>query len=277
MQSVLSKIEKFHIFTDPFPHIVIVDALEEALCSQLIQEFLSLDVLTEGKPYTSNERFSYPAAASLTDPRVSSLWQDFIRLHTSELFLQQIIDCLGDQLLQICPSFEQTIGHLATLRAGTRKIDSFAEADVLLDAQICINAPVTQPDLIKAAHVDRPQVLFAGLYYLRSPQDQSVGGDLEIYRFKQGRPGGFSQQYVDHDYVERVKTVQYNRNVLVLFLNSIDSLHGVTVRSRTDSPRYFVNLIGEVQQRLFDYGPYQADNRKWTTRLKDKLKELVQV
>jgi hypothetical protein len=45
--------------------------------------------------------------------------------------------------------------------------------------------------------------------------------------------------------------------VLVLFLNSIDALHGVSVRSTTNVPRYFLNLVAEVREPLFDLKGYQ--------------------
>jgi hypothetical protein len=46
--------------------------------------------------------------------------------------------------------------------------------------------------------------------------------------------------------------------MLIIFLNSPTSVHGVTVRSRTNVARYFVNLIASVGQPLFDLTPLQA-------------------
>ena len=56
-----------------------------------------------------------------------------------------------------------------------------------------------------------------------------------------------------------MKTVNYQSNVLVLFLNSIKSLHGVTVRSITDSPRLFLNLFGETEYPVYNLLPHRAD------------------
>ncbi len=215
-------------------------------------------MVAQGAPIVSNERYSYPPQASLADLELSETWKAFVREHTSDYFLKRFTDLFRDQIDRYYPQFEQTIASIETLKAGIRKVNDFSQVDVLMDAQICINAPVTaQPEPIKPPHVDRPQVLFVGLFYLRRPDDESIGGDLEIFRFKQGKPYGFRGQFIDHQYVERIGTVKYERNTLVLFLNSIDSVHGVTVRSRTNAPRCFVNLIGEVKQPLFDYMAYQ--------------------
>lgn len=64
--------------------------------------------------------------------------------------------------------------------------------------------------------------------------------------------------FIDDKQIQVVKTVKYQSNVLVLFLNSIKSLHGVTVRSVANEPRLFLNLIGEVNRPLFNLEDYQT-------------------
>ncbi|MBO3457613.1 2OG-Fe(II) oxygenase [Aetokthonos hydrillicola Thurmond2011] len=271
MQSLLENVNKNHFFSEPFPHIVVTDALDDTLCSRLIDEFPPINIVTESNQYPSNERFSYSAHKVLGNPQISELWREFIRVQTSDIFLKQFLDLFEQDIRRIYPSFEQEIASVKTLKSGVRNIDEFPNVDILLDAQICVNTPVVAtPSVVKQAHLDRRQVLFAGLYYLRRPDDDSTGGDLEIYRFKNGKPYGFNQQFIDDKYVELVKTVKYERNVLVLFLNSINSLHGVTVRSVTQSPRCFVNLIGEVKQHMFDWMLYQ-ETKSWTDKFTQRI------
>jgi hypothetical protein len=257
MKTLLDGIKASQVFTEPFPHIVITDTLEDQLCTQLINEFPAIQTLSKDKSFTTNERFSYSTCEVLNDPNISPLWHEFIAAQSSPLFWNQIMRLFKHEILKLHPSFEKDFGAIDQLKPGVRKIDDFSTADVLLDAQICMNAPVLQPaPLIKQAHVDRPQVVYAGLYYLRHPDDRSTGGNLEIYRFK-GNQRHFKGQYIDDQYIEWVKTVQYERNVLVLFVNSLESLHGVTVRSMTETPRCFVNLIGEVKQPVYRLNDYQ--------------------
>lgn len=274
MKCLLDSVQKHDVKTDPFPHIVIRDPLDQSLCEQLIDEFPAISTITASQPFTSNERYSYPAQDVFENPKISDLWKQFIQIQASGYFLKQFSRLFEKPLLTHYPNFERRFNPISSLKPGIRKINNFSEADVLLDAQICINAPVTEsPKPIKPPHIDRSKVLFAGLYYLRHPEDSSSGGDLEIYRFKSKKPYGFRGQFIDKKYVELVNTIKYEKNVLVLFLNSIYSLHGVTVRSRTSSPRCFVNLVGEVNQPLFDRHPYEEkESNIW--RVSNTLKKV---
>lgn len=266
MRSLLSKVQASGIITEPFPHIVVKDALDEDLCAKLMAEYPSIDTLKQSRDNLlsttySNVRFHYLAEDAFNDEQISSTWKEFIRLHTSTLFLQQFIALFKEHIFQFYPNFEQDYGSFDSLTSGVRKIDTFETSDVLLDALICVNTPVTNsPTSVRAAHIDFADKLFAGLFYLRDIKDDSTGGDLELYKFKNGKPQGFRSNALPDYAIELCKTIKYERNVLVLFLNSINAVHGVTVRSITDYPRYFVNLVGEVNKPLFDNSKYQEAN-----------------
>jgi len=47
---------------------------------------------------------------------------------------------------------------------------TFETVDILLDALISVNV-IDKPASIRRAHVDLPDKLFAGLFYMRDPQD----------------------------------------------------------------------------------------------------------
>jgi len=263
MKTLLSKVKQSDVILEPFPHIVVKDALEAEVCSQLASEWPSLETLrygivNKGTDLSSNKRLDYIAKESLNDAQITPFWKEFIALHTSSIFFQEFINLFQEPILQIYPDFEQKYGSFETLKSGLRMVDTFEQVDVLLDTLISVNTPTIAPSkAVRAAHVDLPDKLFAGLFYMRDPQDTSTGGDLEIYKFKHGKAQGFRSSAVADSYIEYVKTIEYERNVLILFINSIYSLHGVTVRSLTQYPRYFVNLVGEVKQPLFDMAKYQ--------------------
>ncbi len=278
MKTLLSKVQISDVIAEPFPHIVVRDAIDEDLCAKLMAEYPSIDTLKQSKdnlPTTtdSNVRFHYLAEDVFNDEQISPAWKEFIRVHTSSLFFQQFIDLFKAHILQYYPNFEQDYGSFESLTSGIRKIDTFENSDVLLDALICVNTPVTtRPTSVRAAHVDFADKLFAGLFYLRDPKDDSTGGDLELYKFKNGKPQGFRSNALPSYAIELCKTIKYERNVLVLFLNSIYAVHGVTVRSLTKHPRYFVNLVGEVNKPLFDNSKYQEANHIKYWR---KVKQLI--
>jgi hypothetical protein len=263
MQTLLANAKNCQVLPDPFPHLIVEDALPEDLCLKLLSEYPALEVITNGAEVTSNQRFSIPASQTLSHSAISPLWQEFVRLHTSKLFYDQVLDLFGDHIRAMYPSLEKDIGALESLKVGIRNSQVYSDAKIALDAQICVNTSVVEaPSAVRRCHVDDPHKLFTGIYYLRQQDDTSAGGDLEFYRFK-GAKNRFHVAEIDDRYVEVVKTIKYRRNSLVMFLNNIHALHGVTQRAVTPFPRLFFNLVGEAKSPLFDLGRYQESGR-WT-------------
>ncbi len=251
---LLKSVTPADVIVDPFPHIVIEHAISDELARQLIAAYPSLETITKGKPLLSNKRFSLDANDTRKEKSINPLWRTLIEAHITQEFLSDVLKIFRTHILATYPDFEKRFGPLDTLVAGVRKTETENTDKLLLDAQICVNTPVTgTPTSVKIAHVDGLEELFAGLLYLRHPDDDSKGGDLEIFKFKSGKPVFQDRNWwIDYKYVEKVKTVPYGRGNLIFFLNSPQSLHGVTVREKTSSPRLFLNLVVETPAPLFD-------------------------
>lgn len=258
MNSVLTGRGPDDVTLEPFPHLVLEPAVDDETSMQLLEQFPPLEVVAEGAELGSNSRFSLKAHLTRESDQVSALWKEFVARHVSPEFLSELVSVFGPAIRGSYPDFESKYGQLEALRLGLRGVDSFDTADILLDCQISVNTPVTaRPDSVRRAHLDDPNKLFAALFYLRHPDDDSTGGDLEIC-VPTDRPRGFRGPLVYDRFVKPVRTVKYQRGTLVMFLNTADSLHGVTVRSRTDVPRYFVNFVAEVKDPLFSWDAFQA-------------------
>jgi hypothetical protein len=265
MPSLLDNVKKEQIITQPYPHLVIEDALPATLYQQLLNEYPALTTINKGAQFASNQRFSLSAPDIINNPKISANWQELVRWHSSAEFFQQAIKLFDDHIKAIYPDFEKQIGTIKLLRTGIRNGDDREQVDVMLDAQICINTPVVaKPSSVRRVHVDLPNKLLVGLYYLRDSADSSTGGDLEICRFKYHHYR-FNKASVDDRDIEVVKTIRYRANTLVMFINSIDSLHGVSVRAITPYPRYLFNLVVEVKKPLFNLANFQSS---WWQRLK---------
>ncbi|OGG48351.1 hypothetical protein A3D66_02175 [Candidatus Kaiserbacteria bacterium RIFCSPHIGHO2_02_FULL_50_9] len=280
MITVLGK--KTIVSRDPFPHVVIANAVDNSVVERLIAEFPSPEVIIDGRSIgadavpieSGNVRFSYHAGKALQNPRISEFWKDFVRAHISQHFLGEILDLFKDDIRERFPRLEERHGKIESWKAGVRGVDE--NADVLLEAQISINTPSKGGRRVRGVHIDKPDKLFAGLFYLRHPDDDSKGGNLELYRWK-GKRVFWDKQWTEFRYVERVGEVPYRSNTLVLFLNSPDSLHGVTVREKTDFPRLFLNLDGEMRyegkkEYFFSTGEFRET---FTQKVRRKLKERV--
>ena len=245
---------------DPFPHVVLSPALPEATVAALLDSVPPFDVLREGARPGSNRRFSFPANDALQNDAVGPAWKALLEMCISPAFLAQLMRVFAPHLRAMYPGIDTTVGPLEHLRPGLRFRDDFDTADVLLDALISINTPVTgRASAVRRAHVDSPHKLFAGLLYLRTPDDDSRGGDLDLFRFRAGTKVFRDAEVAEQD-VEVVETVAYARNSLVIYPNSLHALHGVTVRQPTPHTRLFLNLVGELREPLFDLAAHQKPN-----------------
>lgn len=265
--SLLQRATGIQVCTEPFPHLVLEQALPSELCGALLANYpapaeLGVDLKQ------SNTRWSVGYATARQHPAVPPLWRSFLAYHSSQDFLDEILALFGPHLCALYPERFAHLVSLKGLRAGVRGVTGRDQAEVLMDAQLSGNTPVRQRSSVRGLHVDKGDKLFSGLFYLRPDGDHSDGGDLEIHRFRpalssQQRARAFQEYSVDPAAAEWVTTIPYRRNTLVLFLNSLHSLHGVSPREPTGHCRLFLNLVGEVHPPLYRYPRPESRFSPW--------------
>jgi hypothetical protein len=252
MQSVLARARQTQIVDDPFPHLIVHDALEPGYYNQLAAEFPAAEIILDGRTPGSNTNYRYPASAILNDVRISVLWREFTRYHSSQAFFNEVRALFESRIRQLHPGLESSLGkRLADWQSSVR----FREPnrDIALECQFTYGTPVEVGSRVIGPHVDREVALYAGLFYMRQDDDDSQGGDLELYRFKSGTPVFETDtRRVPDEWVTRCKTIRYACNTLVFFLHSPYALHGVSPRSPTTFPRRHINLVGELTTKVFD-------------------------
>ncbi|HLZ65501.1 MAG TPA: 2OG-Fe(II) oxygenase [Aliidongia sp.] len=245
MQSLLSRLSPADIRTEPFPHIVAEDVLEPDLCAVLGRTVPEFERFGWAGTPPSNQRYIMPAHRIAQDEAMPAIWRDFARHHSGPEFLAEIaalfaghwapamLDRLGGSLL----------GHTG----GLCWRDDPAAVRILQDARLEINTPVTKkPGSPRGAHLDTANRLYSGLYYLRDPDDDSVGGDLVLYRFRSAPPRHIDVFAFDDDQVEAVATIPYRANNLVLFPQGLHAIHGVSPRQLTPWTRKYVFITAEI-------------------------------
>lgn len=253
---VTENISAGQVETDPFPVIIAPNVLDAALHESLKSGLPSLDVLTKGKKYPGNYRLNYSATNLAFNPEVPLVWKQFVQEHLGQRFLDDILRLLGGAIQTEYPDLVSSRGTPLSLKAGIRPVDQDSDADVLLDCQLAVNTPVTiGGTTVRAPHIDCPKKLFVGLLYLRLDGDDSVGGELEIYKPTKPSPALDQNRTASVGDMKVVRRIPYESNTLVLFLNTPRSFHGVTVRGRTPHHRLFVNLLGEMREPLFQLAP----------------------
>jgi hypothetical protein len=261
--SLLASATKDDIRRFPFPHVVLRDPLGPELYEALSTTMPTAEYISEriGKKITSNERYNYMSEHVLGDDGMPQVWKDFVTYHSSPEFYREFLDLFYEDLVAANPHAEDTTGPLHDLRVGRRNRDTFDTHDILMDCTAVIGSPVTgKPSSYRGPHVDKPYKLFGGLFYMRLPEDDAVGGDLELYTYREGAHKfhtsaseyGDNRFDIDPQYVQEVDTIPYQSNVLVMYPINRLALHGVSVRQVTDHQRRFVALVGDLQHHLFD-------------------------
>lgn len=270
---LLHKASPALVQADPFPYVVVRDALAADHYHALATGLPGLDRLREEHRAANNRRVdlvSSSGRAELAIDDVPDVWGEFLRQHASDEFVSDVVSLFAGHIPRCAPRLYQEILAPAWKRAlyqpreqgggprfaklrpltwlgRTVWLNDYSRPqalDVQGRATLALNTPVRQVTSVRGPHVDSPHKCYVGLFYLRHPDDRSTGGDLELFRWKPGRvPKPWAAKIPPKD-VEVVETVPYEANTFALFLNTSDSIHGVTVRSQTDVPRYLVVTSG---------------------------------
>lgn len=254
--SLFQNVSSVDVIDDPYPHVVVQDALPDALHSELRKTFPEPETVGVDSRM-DNQRWSIMARDLPRHLGVSTLWQQFVQFHASEGFWAEIVRVFGPRLTQLHPERFANVVDLNNTKVALRDPDRLDSGVLSLDAQISGNTPARTAGSPRGVHTDDPNSLYAGLYYLRATDDDSVGGDLEIWKWREGysfrKKSSVYQERVPLKHVEHVKTVPYRSNTFVFLLNSIDALHAVTVRQPSSHRRQFLNLLADTTPPFFEY------------------------
>jgi len=235
-QSVLSRAKKADIIAEPFPYLVIENALDDAYYSELEEAYPSDGIIAGTMRMKSNTRYQLSAKNSNILPEI---WQGFVEYHTSQSFYDEFISLFGEYI-------PNRLSWVTNSDTYTRGADlPKAPSDLALDCQIGINSPVTETSTVKGPHVDNRIELYAGLFYMRKDNDDSSGGSLEILKPKDPTMKIVHKEEMDPRLFEKTNEVHYRKNTFAMFLCSKYSIHAVSPRSVTPHSRRLVNIISE--------------------------------
>lgn len=255
--SVLQRATISMVQAQPYPYLIIADALPAELALQLTNEFplVLFNTYKKNLSDTNNKRIDITIVDSRKIDAIPPIWREFLEYHSSAAFMQEVLTIFGAHIISAFPKYYPNQAVLNNLTAGLKGIDDFTQADLVLDTAISINTSVSKVSAVRAIHTDHGDKLFSGLFYLRRPEDDSTGGNLQILKWKDGythlQKRMLYKEGVNPKHTELVKEIKYSNNVFVLFINSLDALHAVTPRAITSHDRTFVNFVGASKHKLF--------------------------
>lgn len=188
--SILARARPEDVRLDPYPHVVVRDALDPTTYAQLAGSYPAYkDVVRVakggGKTVAPNSRVDIRASMigeASARAVLTPLWREFVSYHTSRAFYVEVLDLFEDAIRANHGYLEDApAGAKRTLRELTTAVRLTAAAkpgkcDVAMDAQIGVNTPVTgEPRSVRGPHVDNVHELYAALLYMRDDGDGVEG------------------------------------------------------------------------------------------------------
>jgi hypothetical protein len=266
-RSLLARADPARIRYEPFPHVIVPEALDPAWYEELERSFPSFERIAGGRKRKPNKVYHASALEVVDDPEIPKLWRDFFAYHVSGDFFRELAAFWAEAIRREYPDLEARLGRpLDRLETGPRhpgvgKAPENRARDAVLDVQFSVNSPVETAGRVRGPHVDRPQKLFAALLYFRRADDDAPGGDLDLYRFRSADHDFDGRLDLDDAHVERFATVPYRPNMLVSWLNTARSLHGVTPRPPNPATRRYVNVMAEFYRLPGGFFPIRRTRR----------------
>ncbi len=271
-----NKLSSAKAFDYPFKHIVIENFLPEELYLQA-EGIYSDDFFIKKFGDLKNKGSNVAASFNLlSDPEIieyglenyNETFQMLKFFKTKELH-KTLYKLFGDSLIEIYKNgtnfknFSSDYYPLLNMdENGNNEFGS--ESDLSIDTSIkcAINTPsFGNPKSVRDIHIDNPVKLFNSLIYFRLKEDDYSGGDLILYRFKRNKIKLHNRVYASHKDCKISKVIPYKRNTLVLFINSLNSLHGVVERANVPLVRRYINISGSFRFNQFEVSKYQ-DKKK---------------
>ena len=246
MITVLDKFDPAqHYFEDPYPHVIIEDALPEDVYKKLYDSW-PVQEIKDKLEIIGGHTFRYMSNDVLNKKivPVSEDWENFFKAHTSQEYYSKVLNL-----------FEKHIQHIDFLKQQKVVVRGSGESKVVTETQFVIHNPVKETT--RTDHLDNPVEIYAGLLYMRKPEDEAEGGDFVIYKsdpvFEVSRQNG--RELLETTKREVVKTIKYKPNCFVMFLNTNRAVHGVTPRINSQTERLSINIIAEVTDRKYKMFP----------------------
>lgn len=239
--SVLQNFKPENLYLYPFPYIYIENALPQNLYDQLASSYPE-SILNGATAGFKDFRYYQH---DFTDQHVTSLWKDFVKFHTSKAYKDQVIQSLEPGMRKYYPEITDKYLNVDV----SYRYEGKAKNTAALEVQFVMNSADTEK--IRTPHLDQSRELFACLFYMKKPEDQSDGGDLIVYK-KIGENFKFIEgRIAPLDRIKETNRIKYKANSLIIFLNTTDSIHGVSQRINAEVFRRYVNIDCHIAEKLF--------------------------
>lgn len=287
--NLVKQLDSTEIHTYPFPHLVIPNFLPsniyEELATYFDNPYLRDQIAID--PNCSNQLFLTSVfdghlqahlAQSVSAEALESLLffgtQTFLDIILTRFNISPTVLAAGCALESDLPSFQTLpLAYCPRQSLSFTPTNKTFDPTVYYDIQFGINTPTFGPaSSVRDIHIDHPAKLFNALLYFRQSADNFAGGDLCLFRHR-GKRRFYNENVLPSDAVLS-KVVPYAPNTLALFINSIDSLHGVVERFSTTTERRYINILARCRHSFIDIPSFQGSRLRYSY-IKDRFTRLL--
>jgi hypothetical protein len=220
----------------PYPHLYIENALPENIHNELLNTLPS-ERLDKQKPVDKHNKLTWLLKEiTKEDYPVSNVWKEFIDYHTSREFLEKVFNVFD------------RVSCDAKIKLPNIVLEENENCNAFTDFSFVKHPPINEVSN-KIPHSDNEKEIYAGLLYLKYPEDKSTGGDFCIHEQK-NNVMNFRREYYTPGKI--IKTIPYVSNNYVMFWNGRYAQHSVSARQGATHPRWSINTIARyTAKRVF--------------------------
>ena len=266
MYSLLQKKPK--VITDPYPHVIIEDALPWDLYEELEKTFPEEQLLNT-IPFDKGICYRMKSDILVHPEFQPDVWRKFSEYHTSAEWFMEVYELFKPwlshpKITDLLPNLEDNvcargwrgfkeIKEVVVTSSGRKKRVKNPK-NILTDCQVVMHNPSLEIQTTRTPHIDNPLEMFAGLLYMPYKDDTSTGGDFQLHTVKNdikkvSMMGG--REIYPEDLGPVHTTVPYKKNTFVMFCNmSPNTVHSVSKRINPTMHRRSVNIIAEFRKKF---------------------------
>ena len=261
-------IDKKNFYLEPFPHLIIEDALSKNMYKVLCDNF--------PKPPKKLELYDntilYINDTNIYDNKDEhAYWTQILKYLASPEYFFKLFEIFKEQLIKKYPKKFKT--HELTNKLSIKDSEEKIDSKIAPVSSIMFYSPVKKTGIPKKLngnkleiHCDAANKLFTSILYFRDKNDKSLGGELLLHTWKFKLPFEIKKIILTRRlhfinsiirnfqflFIKKKKSVKYKANCLVIFFGNEDSLHSVNVREKGSPVRRSIHSGIHYNEDLWD-------------------------
>ena len=261
-------IDKKNFYLEPFPHLIIEDALPKNFYKILSDNFPNppqkLELYDNTILYTSDTNI-------YDNKNTHEYWTQILKYLASPEYFSKLLEIFKEQLIKRYPKKFKI--HELTNKLSIKDSEEKIDSKITTSSTTMYYSPVEKTSIPKKLsgakleiHCDAATKLFTSILYFRDKNDKSLGGELLLHAWKFKLPLEIKKIILTRGlhfinsiirnfqflFIKKKKSLKYKANCLVIFFGNEDALHSVDVREKGSPVRRSIHSGIHYNEDLWD-------------------------